>query len=224
MVGEDGGLVMPGTFLHVAERFGLIREIDRWVVRRAIRLLSEFRQAGRELCLEINLSGQAFTDPELLSLIRQELAATSVEPANLIFEMTETVACDNMAEAQHFIADLKALGCRFGLDDFGVGFSSFNYLKHLPVDYLKIDGGFIRDLPRDPVDQHLVKAIVEVARGLGKKTIAEFVENEETAHLLREYGVDYSQGYHIGRPGPILEIMPVDGDETGHEPQSASSA
>ena len=141
-----------------------------------------------------------------MPLIRNELAATGIDPATLVFEITETALIENMAVAQLFIAELKSLGCRFALDDFGIGFSSFNYIKHLPVDYLKIDGSFIRNLPHDTVDQHLVKAMVEVARGLGKKTIAEFVENEETLRLLREYGVDYAQGYHVGKPRQMSEL------------------
>lgn len=202
MAGEDGGVNPPGDFLGVAERFGLIHEIDRWVARAAIRFLAGERRAGRRLCLEVNLSGKAFDDAELLPLIQEELSRSAVDPADLVWEITETAAVANIHKAQEFIRTLKSLGCGFALDDFGVGFSSFNYLKHLPVDYLKIDGGFIRDLPRNPVDQHLVRAMVEVAHGLGKRTIAEFVGDETTLRLLRDYGVDYAQGYFIGRPEP----------------------
>ncbi|MBI2472245.1 MAG: EAL domain-containing protein [Planctomycetes bacterium] len=147
-----------------------------------------------------------FADKKLLPLIRNELTETGIDPASLVFEITETALIENMAAAQLFIAELKSLGFRFALDDFGIGFSSFNYLKHLPVDYLKIDGSFVRNLPHDTVAQHLVKAMVEISRGLGKKTIAEFVENEEIMRLLREYGVDYAQGYHIGKPRHVSEL------------------
>jgi diguanylate cyclase (GGDEF)-like protein/PAS domain S-box-containing protein len=206
----DGGgkTVAASAFVDVAERFGLIQEIDRWVVRRAIQLISKHQQDGRDVRLEVNLSGKAFADPELLPLIRRELKATAIDPASLVLEVTETAAIANISEAQKFVATLKGLGCRFALDDFGVGFSSFYHLKHLPVDYLKIDGSFIQQLPGSPVDQHLVQAMVQVARGLGKQSIAEFVSDEETEHLLREYGVDYAQGYYIGRPRKVVGMLP----------------
>ncbi len=206
MISEKGETVAPSSFLDVAERFGLIHDIDRWVVSRAIRLIQKLKQDNKPAYLEVNLSGRSFADKKLLPLIRNELAETGIDSASLVFEITETALIENMAAAQLFIAELKSLGCRFALDDFGVGFSSFNYIKHLPVDYLKIDGSFVRNLPHDTVDQHLVKAMVEVARGLGKKTTAEFVENEETLRLLREYGVDYAQGYHVGKPRKMSEL------------------
>jgi len=206
MINEKSEMVAPSSFIDIAERFGLIHDIDRWVVSRAIRLIQKLKQDNKPAYLEVNLSGRSFADKKLLPLIRNELAETGIDPASLVFEITETALIENMAAAQLFIAELKSLGCRFALDDFGVGFSSFNYIKHLPVDYLKIDGSFVRNLPHDTVDQHLVKAMVEVARGLGKKTTAEFVENEATLRLLREYGVDYAQGYHIGKPRHVSEL------------------
>ncbi|MBI5284537.1 MAG: EAL domain-containing protein [Chloroflexi bacterium] len=204
--GGGGDFVLPGMFLDVAERSGLIQDIDRWVVRQAIRLIAEHQAAGDDIRLEVNLSGKAFADHELLPMIQRELEASGVDPARLILEVTETAAIASIDEAQQFLRTLRAVGCGFALDDFGVGFSSFSHLKHLPVDYLKIDGSFIRDLPRSPVDQHLVQAIVGVARGLGKRTIAEFVGDGETLRLLREYGVDFAQGYFIGRPMPLGSI------------------
>lgn len=209
MVSEDGELILPGAFLDVAERSGLIRAIDRWVVRQAIHLIAAQRRAHRDVCLEVNLSGKSLGDGELLALIERELAVTGVDPANLVLEITETAAITELTKARKFIDRLKGLGCRFALDDFGVGFSSFSHLKHLPVDYLKLDGSFIRDLAHDSVDQQLVKAMVAVAHGLGKQTIAEFVGDAETVALLREYGVDYAQGYYVGRPGPVAEILAV---------------
>lgn len=200
MVGESGELIPPGEFIPVAERFGLIQDIDRWATKQAIRLAGDCQKLGRELRLEVNLSAKALIDPDFIAIVRKELAETGVNPFNLVFEITETAAISNMLEAERFINALKTLGCRFALDDFGVGFSSFNHLKHLPVDYLKIDGSFIRDLPRNPVDQHIVRAMVQIAKGLGKKTIAEFVTDRETLALVRELGVDYAQGYCVSRP------------------------
>ncbi|HHT9135957.1 MAG TPA: EAL domain-containing protein [Candidatus Wunengus sp. YC60] len=206
MVDENDTLISPSEFLNIAERFGLIHDIDRWVVCRAIHLIAEQQFTERGLFLEVNLSGRAFNDPELLPLIKQEFAATNINPETLVFEITETATIENMVDAQRFITTLKGMGCRFGLDDFGIGFSSFSYLKQLPVDYLKIDGSFISELKHNQTDQHLVKAMVEVARGLGKQTIAEFVGCEETVRLLSKYGVDYAQGHYIGKPGAVSEI------------------
>ena len=208
-VNIDGHLVLPGEFIAVAERSGLIRDIDRWVVQRAIRMIAAERDQGRSVRMEVNLSGQALRDPELLRIIEAELRATDIDPACLILEVTETAAITNLDDAARLVRALKELGCGFALDDFGVGFSSFAHLKHLPVDYLKIDGSFIRDLPRTPTDQHLVRAIVGVARALGKRTIAEFVNDEATVALLKEYGVDFAQGYYIGRPGPYTGEAPA---------------
>lgn len=207
MAGDGGEVIPPSAFLGVAEQFGLIRDIDLHVVQKTIRLLEDLQRAGRDLSLEVNLSGRSISDPAFLDLIRREAAASSVDPRRLIFEVTETAAVTNMDDATRFMEGLKSLGCRFGLDDFGAGFSSFNYLKHLPVDYLKIDGAFVRNLPQSPIDRHLVQAMVQVAHGLGKETIAEFVGDAATLRLLREMGVDYAQGYHVGRPSPCEEMM-----------------
>lgn len=207
MLGEEGQLIYPRSFLDVAERFGLIHAIDRWVVGQAIALIARYQAAGQELCLEVNLSGKAFSDALLLPMIRRSLEQTSINPASLVLEITETAAITDVSVARQFVETLKELGCRFALDDFGAGFSSLFYLKHLPVDYLKIDGSFIHNLPDSPVDQHLVKAMVEVARGLGMQTVAEFVSDDATVALLRRLGVDCAQGYHIGMPGG-LEMIP----------------
>jgi EAL domain-containing protein (putative c-di-GMP-specific phosphodiesterase class I) len=181
----------------------LIHDIDRWVVRHAIQLIAQQRRAGRELILEVNLSAKAFADRQILPMIEAELATASIRPGSLVLEVTETAAITNIHQAQKFVHSLKSLGCQFALDDFGAGFASFYHLKHLPVDYVKLDGSFIRNLAHDSLDQHLVKAMVEVARGLGKETIAESVEDEATVDLLREYGVGYAQGYHIGKPSVL---------------------
>lgn len=207
MVGEEGKIIAPDRFLPVAERFGLIREIDHWVVLNAIQIIKEKQFEKKGKFLEVNLSGGAFMNMDLLNNIQDAFNTSGINPGNLIFEITETNIVENLAKAQHFINSLKKMGCRFALDDFGNGFSSFNYLKHLPVDTLKIDGSFIRDLPQNTVDQHLVKAMVEVARGLGKETVAEYVGSKEIMQLLIEYGIDYAQGYYIGKPGKVSEIL-----------------
>ncbi|MBI4570602.1 MAG: bifunctional diguanylate cyclase/phosphodiesterase [Chloroflexi bacterium] len=210
MLDEQGDVVPPGMFLDVAERFGLIHEIDRWVLREAVRLLAEQGRRGDSTRLAVNVSGKTFQDDGLLPFIQRELAATGVDPALLIVEVTESAAISDLERAQEFITSLRKLGCRFALDDFGVGFSSLYQLKHLPVDYLKIDGAFIRDLPKDQVDQHDVRAIAGLARGLGRQTIAEFVQDDETVRLLREFGVEYGQGYHLGKPEPVPQLLAND--------------
>jgi diguanylate cyclase (GGDEF)-like protein/PAS domain S-box-containing protein len=206
MRGEDGGLVEPGAFLATAERFGLIQGIDRWVAQQAIRLIAGHRQQGRSLKLEVNLSGKTMSDSNFTTHIERELKTTGVDPSNLVFEVTETAAVADIEHARKFAANLTMLGCQFALDDFGAGFASFYYLKHLPISYLKIDGEFVRELPRTPTDQLIIKALVDVCRGLQIHTVAEFVGDDETIETLSELGVDYAQGYHLGRPRPVAEI------------------
>ena len=203
MVAADGSLIAPGNFLHLAERFDLIQEIDRWVVRRAIDLLAELERVGRPTVLEVNLSAKSVTDPELPASIAGWLDDAGVDPAGLVFEMTETAAIVNVERAKDFAVSVRELGCEFAIDDFGAGFASFYYLKHLAFDYLKIDGEFIQDLPANATNQLLVRALVEIAKGLGKHTIAEFVTDQATLDLLRTLDVDYAQGFHVARPRPI---------------------
>ena len=207
MRSEEGELVPPGSFLPTAERFGLIQQIDAWVVRESIARLGRAAASGPRVALEINLSGISIGDPELPQLIDAALAEAPVDPANLVFEITETAAIASMDAARSFAESLTRLGCRFALDDFGAGFGSFFYLKYLPLDYLKIDGEFIQNLPRSRVDQRMVRAMVDIAAGLGLRTIAEFVESEQTLKLLTEYGIDFVQGYHVGRPRPLDELL-----------------
>jgi EAL domain-containing protein (putative c-di-GMP-specific phosphodiesterase class I) len=208
MVGDDDAIIMPGTFLPAAERLGLVHRIDRWMVREAIRLIE--RHQDRGVRLDVNLSGKAFEDKELLPLIERELEQSGIEPSALGLEITETAAIVDMAKAQYFVNRLGKLGCRFALDDFGSGFSSFYYLKQLPIDGLKIDGAFIQSLPESEKDQHLVRAIVELSRGLGTQVTAEFVESAEILGLLKDYHVDCAQGYYIGVPGPVEEVLVAD--------------
>ena len=203
MLGADGELILPAEFLPIAERTGLIHAIDRWVVSQAIGMIEDAQLKGTDLILEVNLSGKAFSDPNLLAVISQRLAESQIPPGNLVFEITETAAVADLNAAQRFIQALRRVGCRFAIDDFGVGFSSFSYLKHLPVDYVKIDGSFIRNITSDAVDQSLVKAMVGMAKALGKQTVAEFVGNQETVDLLKDMGVDYGQGFYLGVPAPL---------------------
>jgi len=197
---DDGQTILPGGFMPAAERFGLVHSIDRWMVAKTIRTLAELRDNGHTLHFAINLSGRAFEDATLLPLIKAVLEETGLNPSWLTFEITETAAIANLNAAIRFINDLRDIGCRFALDDFGSGFCSFTYLKHLPVDTLKIDGSFVQSLPNAPVDQAMVKSMNQVAHALGKKTIAESVENIETLELLKELGVDFAQGHYLGKP------------------------
>jgi EAL domain-containing protein (putative c-di-GMP-specific phosphodiesterase class I) len=190
---------MPGEFLPAAERSGLIGQIDQWVIVEACRLLAEQQCSGRNIHIEVNLSGPSMGDPTMLALIERELAALP-HRGGLTIEVTETAAIIDIDRARTFAEHLESLGCEFALDDFGAGYGSFYYLKHLPFDYLKIDGTFIRDIVTNRADQVLVRSLVQIASELGKHTIAEFVEDQAILDKLRELGVDYAQGYHIGRP------------------------
>jgi EAL domain-containing protein (putative c-di-GMP-specific phosphodiesterase class I) len=192
----SGRLVSPSHFLAAAERYGLIFDLDRLVVSKAVGVLA--RGSDR---VAVNLSALSTTDPAMLSHIAGELHRRRVAPGRLVVEITETAAISDMRRAQAFCAEVRALGCAIALDDIGAGFGSFYYLKHLPFDYLKIDGHFVRSLPTSLNDQLVVKALVGVARGMGKQTVAEFVGDAATVELLREYGVDHAQGFALGRPG-----------------------
>jgi EAL domain-containing protein (putative c-di-GMP-specific phosphodiesterase class I) len=205
------GLVAPGRFLPAAERYGLIREIDRMVLGKVTTLLADRGCTGERseygVRIAINCSSLSITDGGMLDQIERALTHAGVDPARLMIEVTETAAISDMARAQAFCTGVQTLGCSVALDDFGAGFGSFQYLKHLPFEYLKIDGDFIRGLPASPKDQLVVKALVELARGMGKQTIAEYVEDEVTVECLRDYGVDYAQGFEIGAPHPVVPLM-----------------
>lgn len=197
---EPGGALLgPAAFLGAAERYGLILRLDRAVLAKA--LAAAARAQAR---VAVNLSALSTTDAGMLRFIECELARHDVEPGRLVVEVTETAAISDMGRARAFCEAVRALGCAVALDDFGAGFGSFHYLKHLPFDYLKIDGHFIRALTGTLSDQLVVKALVAVAAGMGKQTIAEFVGDEPTRALLAEYGVDMAQGYAVGRPHPSL--------------------
>ncbi len=203
----DGSLVAPGQFLPTAERYGLIREIDRMVLTRVAALLAgegPGENGARAASIAMNVSALSVSDGATLAHLRRLLALDGIDPTRLVIEITETAAISDMARAKAFCAGVQALGCAIALDDFGAGFGSFQYLKHLPFDYLKIDGDFIHALPRSHTDQLVVKALVGVVRGLGRQTIAEFVGDAHTLSMLRDYGVDYAQGFVVGRPQPGL--------------------
>ncbi len=200
---QDGDLIPPGVFLPIAERFDLAKDIDAWVTSRAVELLGRQRERGHQISLAVNLSAQSIVDDTLLRLLSSRLAIAEVTPDSLCFELTETAAISDVDNARGFAERLTEIGCEFALDDFGSGYASFYYLKHLHFDYIKIDGEFVRGLPQNQTSQVIVEAVVQIAKGLDKKTIAEFVEDEATLCLLRRAGVDYAQGYHVGMPAPV---------------------
>jgi PAS domain S-box-containing protein len=200
MVGRDGGIIPPGAFLDVAERYGLITEIDQWVVTQAVRLAAEGRHVGA------NLSAESMDSLDLLALIAHEMEQARADPSNLVFEITETALMRDMEKGEAFARGVVDLGCCLALDDFGTGFGTFTHVKKLPIKYLKIDIEFVRELVSSSANQHVVKAIVNLAQGFGCQTIAEGVEDEETLKLLQDFGVDYAQGFHLGRPAPLQPL------------------
>ena len=211
MLDENGEIVQPGVFLPAAERYHLINSLDRWVVRNTFSWYDSHQltdAAGLDT-ISINLSGASVTDGGFLDFIKNEFYSHDVPPAIICFEITETAAIANMEAATLFIRELKRLGCRFALDDFGSGLSSFSYLKNLPVDYLKIDGSFVKDMETDAIDCAMVSSIHQIGSVLGKKTIAEFVGNARILGKLAEIGVDYAQGYGIARPRSLHEMQLV---------------
>jgi len=205
---STGEMRLPGKFIQIAEQVGLIQQIDHYVIRHALEQLGRLQKQGRNVCFAINLSGLVIDTSVLLPLLENAIAEYQVDPSGIIFEITETVAVSNLQQAKAMMQAIKALGCRFSLDDFGVGFSSFNYMRELPVDIIKIDGIFIKNLDKNADDQLFVKALVDVAKGLNRQTTAEFVENADILALLKGYGVDFAQGYYIGRPQPdLLDVL-----------------
>ena len=196
MSGRDGEIIAPGAFLPVAEQYGLIEQIDRWVIMRALRIAAEGRR------VEVNLSAKSVS-ARLLEFIRRELTTAGADPSDVIFELTETALLSDITAGEQFAVGLADIGCGLALDDFGTGYASLTYLRLLPAQYLKIDVEFVQDLRHNETNQHLVRSIVHLARGLNKQTVAEGVESEEILTLLRSFGVDYAQGFHLGRPVPV---------------------
>jgi len=209
MIGNNGELIEPSNFIPVAEKMGLIHDIDLWVVNRAIDILHQLPEKHKNTSFNINLSSHAFQDAALLPLLKEKLANTGIDAGRITFEITETAAVANFSQTREMIMNIRQLGCRFALDDFGSGFSSFNYIKEFPVDYLKIDGAFISNLLHDQIDQTLIKSMIEIARKLNKKTVAEFVESKKVLDLLIQYGADYAQGYFIGKPSAELKDIEI---------------
>ena len=203
MLDERGQPIAPSAFLPTAERSGMVRELDRLMVSRAIELIADAESATDPKSYEVNLSARSLADRELPEWIATRVADSGIDPSALVFEITETAAIANMDQAKGFAADRRRLGCTFALDDFGTGFASFYYLKHLPLDALKIDGDFIRNLRSSRTDLLLVRHMAEIAASLGLYTIAEYVEDAETLEILIELGVNAVQGYHVGRPEPL---------------------
>ena len=204
---EQGALILPGEFLPAAERYDLSCRIDRWVIDNVFSWLAARPHALAKVSqVSINLSGKSIGNSDMLAFILEAFRSGRVPAASICFEITETAAIADLVAATRFIARLKECGCRFALDDFGSGFSSLAYLKQLPVDYLKIDGAFVRDMDSDSIDHAMVRSINDIGHLLGKQTVAEFVENEAILELLRKLGVDFVQGYAIGRPQPIAML------------------
>lgn len=213
MLDADGSLIMPRVFLPAAERFDLMSLVDRWIVTQAFGAVADClkdpnNRIGR---CSLNLSGATLGDESLLPYLKEQLALHQLPPEVFCFEITETVAISNFAAAIGLIRELRTMGCRFALDDFGSGLSSFSYLKNLPVDYLKIDGAFVRDLRRDPFNRTLVSNINDIGHLLGKQTVAECAEDTETIAILSELGVDYAQGFGVAVPRPIEELLALAG-------------
>jgi diguanylate cyclase (GGDEF)-like protein/PAS domain S-box-containing protein len=217
MVDEAGELIPPASFIPTAERFGLIQQLDRWVVRRAIELV----RAGR--AVEVNLSAHSIGDREITRMVARAFPEQR-DAERLVFEITETAAAANFTHVRDFAERVSRIGCGFALDDFGTGFGSFSYLKHVPVSYLKIDMDFVRDLSTSPADRRVVRAIVNIAEGLGQQTIAEGVEDAETLELLRSFGVHFAQGYHVGRPASLVASAGVGAGAGGGSGVESSAA
>ncbi len=205
---EAGKIVSPDQFIAAAERYAITPSIDRWVIENALRwLVSEADEREKLAMCSINLSGQSLGDDKFLPFVIEQFHRSGIDASKICFEITETAAIASFSQANRFIQALKELGCMFALDDFGTGLSSFGYLKHFPVDFLKIDGSFVKEILHDPIDREMVRSINEIGHLTGKKTIAEFAENQEIIDMLRGIGVDYAQGYGIAMPQRVLKVV-----------------
>ena len=206
LLNRDGDLIPPSAFIPAAERYNQMQAIDRWVIRTVFSGLRDPHWVPLPGRVAINLSGQSLGDRQFLDYVEQQVEHWSVPLDRICFEITETAAISNLSNARRFLSALKPRGCRFALDDFGSGLSSFAYLKTLPVDYLKIDGGFVKDMVADPIDHAMVEAIHRIGHVMGIETIAESVETAPILAQLKVIGVDYAQGYAIGKPRPLGEV------------------
>jgi diguanylate cyclase (GGDEF)-like protein len=207
MTGENGELLPAASFIEAAERSGMVQELDRWVVAQALELLAQRERDGAPVSLHVNLSGASVADRSVLEFIERRLDEGEADPARCTFEITETAPVHDYEAAAGFADRITEFGCQVAIDDYGAGFGPFHYLKSIPFDLITIDGSSIRDMPSSDADQLTVQAIVQIARGLGKTTIAEYVQDDITAQMLLEYGVDMAQGYHLGRPVDIAEAL-----------------
>jgi len=207
---EQGKIVAPYDFITAAERYGITPQIDRWVIENAFRwLVSEADEREKLAMCSINLSGQSLGDDKFLPYVIDQFHRSGLDATKICFEITETAAIASFSQANRFIQALKELGCKFALDDFGTGLSSFGYLKHFPVDFLKIDGSFVKEILHDPIDREMVRSINEIGHLTGKQTIAEFAENLEIINMLRTLGVDYAQGYGVSQPQRVLKALNI---------------
>jgi EAL domain-containing protein (putative c-di-GMP-specific phosphodiesterase class I) len=205
----DGELILPGTFIPAAERYHLMPELDRWVIEKAFDMLEQSPRQSRQRfsMLSINLSGQTLNEPDFGRWLTERLGRLQFPLERICFEITETAAVANLDEATAFMSAIKSYGCRFALDDFGSGLSSFGYLRSLPIDFLKIDGALVREIADDAVAASMVAAVQQVASVMNLQTVAEFVESERVKNVLDAIGVDFVQGYAIGRPKPLAEYL-----------------
>ena len=204
---DDRQLLVPSAFLHVAERFGSIVDIDSWVVGRACALLAEQTRRGRRVKISMNVSAKSIGSPELIGALDRALAEWRVDPARLVFELSETAAIGNIDQTQKFLGEVRNRGCGIALDDFGAGFGSYHYVKRLPCDYFKIDGDLVRGCANSATDRLILEAMVGIAKGMGTKTVAKSVTDEQTANCLLRSGIDYAQGFHIGAPRPLEDAF-----------------
>jgi diguanylate cyclase (GGDEF)-like protein len=209
MLDEDGRTVGPDRFLSAANRYQLMPEIDRWVIEHAIDLLKPQAEllAGHAVTFAINFSGQSLNDEEFVDFLLERISSSGIDPSVFCFELTENATIASIARAESLIRRLRALGCGVALDDFGTGLSSLAYLRQLPVTMLKIDGSFVRDILKDPRAESMVRAIAQLARGMSLTTVAEYVETEEISTRVATLGVDYGQGFAIGRPAPLVDLL-----------------
>lgn len=218
IIDENGDVFSPAEFIPIAEKYNLMAEIDRWVIENVMIWIAKHQVDKVIPRILINLSGLSFIDVDFLDFVVDQLEKHDIDPTKIAFEITETAAVDNISQANEFIDRLRTIGCRFALDDFGTGFSTFAYVKSLPIDYLKIDGSLVKDICTDSVDREMVRAINTIGHTVGAKTIAEFVENDAIVDVLRTIGVDYAQGFGLQRPAPLdglLEQIPGSEGEIG---------
>jgi len=207
MRGKNGEIIPPNAFIPAAERYNLMPMVDKHIVAKIISMLHELTDLEVPASIFVNISGQSICDESFVASLLAQMSDPRVDPSMFTFEITETATVSNFSQATRFITALKEKGCMFALDDFGSGLSSFSYLKNIPVDFLKIDGSFIRDISVDQTDFEFVKSINQIGSIMGLKTIAEFVENEHILASLKNIGVDYAQGYHLGKPQPIENFL-----------------